>query len=68
VRKKLFAANRGFVTVNDAPALASQLARYLTRTGARPSTIGRPVVHCRLLRSWPRLQAGAGASRVSRRP
>ena len=29
VRKKLFAANRGFVTVNDAPAMASQLARYL---------------------------------------
>jgi NAD(P)H-flavin reductase len=28
VRKKLFAANRGFVTVNDAPAMASQLARY----------------------------------------
>jgi hypothetical protein len=30
VRKRLFAANRGFVTVNDAPAMASQLARYLT--------------------------------------
>ena len=30
VRKKLFAANRGFVTVNDGPAMASQLARYLT--------------------------------------
>lgn len=30
VRKKLFAANRGFVTVNDGPAMASQLARYLS--------------------------------------
>ena len=30
VRKKLFAANRGFVTVNDGPAMASQLACYLT--------------------------------------
>ena len=29
VRKRLFAGNRGFVTVNDAPAMASQLARYL---------------------------------------
>lgn len=34
VRKKLFAANRGFVTVNDGPAMASQLARYLSRAGA----------------------------------
>ena len=31
-RKRLFAANRGFVTVNDAPAMASQLARYLIAT------------------------------------
>jgi len=30
VRKKLFSANRGFVTVNDGPAMASQLACYLT--------------------------------------
>jgi hypothetical protein len=30
VRKRLFAANRGFVTVNDGPAMASHLARYLT--------------------------------------
>ena len=30
VRKCLFAANRGFVIVNDAPAMASQLARYLS--------------------------------------
>lgn len=29
VRKKLFTANRGFVTVNDGPAMASQLARCL---------------------------------------
>ena len=29
VRKKLFSGNRGFVTVNDGPAMASQLARYL---------------------------------------
>lgn len=29
VRKTLFAANRGFVTVNDGPSMASQLARYL---------------------------------------
>jgi hypothetical protein len=29
-RKRLFARNRGFVAVNDAPAMASQLARYLT--------------------------------------
>lgn len=28
-RKELFRYNRGFVTVNDAPAMASQLARYL---------------------------------------
>ena len=28
-RKKLFAANRGFVTVNDGPAVASQIARHL---------------------------------------
>jgi len=31
VRKRLFAGNRGFVTVNDDPAMASQLARYLMR-------------------------------------
>jgi hypothetical protein len=29
-RKRLFAHNRGFVTVNDGPAFTSQLARYLT--------------------------------------
>jgi hypothetical protein len=29
VRKRLFCNNRGFVTVNDGPAFASQLARYL---------------------------------------
>jgi hypothetical protein len=28
-RKRLFAHNRGFVIVNDGPAFASQLARYL---------------------------------------
>jgi ribosomal protein S17 len=28
-RKRLFAHNRGFVTVNDGPAVSSQLARYL---------------------------------------
>ena len=30
LRKRLFRDNRGFVTVNDGPAMASQLARYLT--------------------------------------
>ncbi len=30
VRKRLFRDNRGFVTANDGPAMASQLARYLT--------------------------------------
>lgn len=30
VRKELFAAKRGFVTVNDRPAFAFQPARYLT--------------------------------------
>ena len=37
VRKHLFAANRGFVIVNDAPAMASQLARYLgeSRTSSK---------------------------------
>jgi hypothetical protein len=30
IRKRLFATNRGFVTVNDGPAMASQVARYLT--------------------------------------
>ncbi len=30
LRKRLFRANRGFLTVNDAPAMASQLARYLS--------------------------------------
>ena len=34
VRKKLFFANRGFVTVNDGPAMASQLARYLSTSPA----------------------------------
>src|SRR5437868_4405339 len=29
VRKRLFCNNRGFIIVNDGPALASQLARYL---------------------------------------
>lgn len=29
VRKRLFVHNRGFATVNDGPAFASQLARYL---------------------------------------
>ncbi len=32
VRKRLFTGNRGFVIVNDAPAMASQLARYLCAT------------------------------------
>ena len=30
-RKRLMAHNRGFVVVNDGPAVASQLARYLTQ-------------------------------------
>jgi hypothetical protein len=30
VRKRLFVHNRGFATVNDGPAFASQLARYLS--------------------------------------
>ncbi|MGH3826911.1 MAG: hypothetical protein ACRDQX_07030, partial [Pseudonocardiaceae bacterium] len=29
-RKELFTRNTGFVVVNDGPAMASQLARYLT--------------------------------------
>ncbi len=33
-RKRLFSHNRGFVTVNDGPALAAQLARHLTGTPA----------------------------------
>ena len=34
VRKTLFSGNRGFVTVNDGPAMASQLARYLSTSPA----------------------------------
>ena len=56
VRKRLFAANRGFVTVNDGPAVASQLARYLateppatsgrtTRAEGRTTLLGRPSSH-----------------------
>ncbi len=36
VRKRLYGHNRGFVTVNDAPAMASQLARYLAVVAALP--------------------------------
>jgi ribosomal protein S17 len=32
-RKRLLAHNRGFVTVNDGPAFASQLARHLSIHG-----------------------------------
>ncbi|MQA14702.1 MAG: hypothetical protein GEV09_11165 [Pseudonocardiaceae bacterium] len=35
-RRQLFADNRGFIVVNDAPAMASQLARYLA-TVPRPT-------------------------------
>ena len=38
VRKRLFAGNRGFVIVNDAPAMVSQLARYLATLGPQVST------------------------------
>ena len=41
IRKRLFAANRGFVTVNDAPAMASQLGRYLTVESSRPRLTSR---------------------------
>ena len=34
VRKRLFAYGLGFVCVNDGPAFASQLARYLAELGA----------------------------------
>jgi len=39
-RKRLPAANRGFVTVNDGPAIAPQLARYLTASAAAPGEPG----------------------------
>jgi hypothetical protein len=38
-RKRLFKHNRGFLTVNDGPAFASQLARYLTGTRAEASVV-----------------------------
>lgn len=38
VPKRLFTHNRGFVTVNDAPAMASQLARYLASSSDPPET------------------------------
>ncbi|MCA1603194.1 MAG: hypothetical protein LC776_16680, partial [Acidobacteria bacterium] len=40
VRKRLFAGNRGFVIVNDGPAMASQIARYLTASAAAPGHQG----------------------------
>ena len=36
--KQLFAHNRGFVTVKDGPAFASELARYLTDSARSPET------------------------------
>jgi hypothetical protein len=45
VRKRLFAGNRGFVIVNDAPAMASQLARHLAHHApSRLRTVEYPIV------------------------
>ena len=37
VQKRLFDNNRGFVTVNNGPAFASQLARYLASIRPGPN-------------------------------
>jgi hypothetical protein len=39
-RKRLMTHNRGFVVVNDGPAVASQLARYLANSGVFPPDRG----------------------------
>jgi hypothetical protein len=45
VRKRLFAANRGFVIVNDGPAMASQLACHLAHHApSRLRTVEYPIV------------------------
>jgi len=61
VRKRLFAANRGFVTVNDGPAMASQLARYLTASPGHsvPSSLARRALPARVTCSR---STGAGSS------
>ena len=61
VRKRLFAANRGFVTINDGPAMASQLARYLTAPPGHsaPSSLARRALPARATGSR---SAGAGSS------
>jgi len=43
VRKTLFAHGRGFICVNDGPALASQLARYLSSLDPHPPRSGSRV-------------------------
>jgi hypothetical protein len=43
VRKRLFSHNRGFATVNDGPAFASQLARYLNSRSQDPHPATRLV-------------------------
>jgi hypothetical protein len=51
-RKRLFVHNRGFVTVNDGPAFASQLARYLAALAPE---------------AWPCTQAKSRASLQAQR-
>jgi len=61
VRKRLFAANRGFVTINDGPAMASQLARYLGAPpgDSAPSSLARRALAARATCSR---SAGVGSS------
>jgi hypothetical protein len=66
VRKRLFLQNRGFVIVNDGPAFASQLARYLGDTHP-PKGQPRSFIHIAMpsLR-WCAMRAPPVGSAVSR--
>ncbi len=47
-RKQLFRQNRGFLTVNDGPAFASQLARYLAGLVTQASNRAAFASSCRI--------------------
>jgi hypothetical protein len=57
VRKRLLCQNRGFITVNDGPAFALQLARYLT--SIRPTLTRDGRTHTRTARTDRRVPVGS---------
>ncbi|WP_300008181.1 hypothetical protein [Pseudonocardia sp.] len=66
VRKRLFAHNRGFACVNDGPAYASQLARYLVDLTTSSSL--HHVPELALPRGAGNARSGAGAGASVERP